>query len=141
MVRLDNFHLLIGETLMYCQRIEHDIKIIYSAMLNGDIKDNLKLVEKETLGTVLVALRALDESDSSPMFSKQDYLTLKEIKNIRNFIAHRCYIDFLYLSEEFFNEKLNETYKKLDFYNKTLSSLASLVEKARFSILVKYKFI
>ncbi len=141
MTYLNDFHILVGETLMYCQRIEHDIKIIYAAMLDGNLTDNLKLVEKETLGTVLVALRALDESDKNPTFTKKDYALLKEIKNIRNFIAHQCYIEFLYQSEENFSKKISENYKKIDFFNKNLKDLANFVEKARFSILSRYKLI
>ena len=80
---LDTFNAVVGETLMYCQRIEHDIKVIYAAMLKGEMDGNLDLVRRETLGTVLVALENLDFSDNNPMFSREDYRLLKEIKNIK----------------------------------------------------------
>ena len=110
---LDTFNAVVGETLMYCQRIEHDIKVIYAAMLKGEMEGNLDLVRRETLGTVLVALENLDFSDNNPMFSREDYRLLKEIKNIRNFIAHQCYVDFLYLDDYNFNLKLDQNYQKI----------------------------
>ncbi len=138
---LTDFNILVGDTLMYCQQIEHDIKIIYAAMLSGDMHKNLELVNKETLGTVLVALNALDNSDNNPLFTNSDYKLLKEIKNIRNFIAHRCYVDFLYLDNENFYRKLSENRQKIAFFNKDLKNLASFVEKARFSVLSRFKLI
>lgn len=138
---LTDFNILVGDTLMYCQQIEHDIKIIYAAMLSGDMHKNLELVNKETLGTVLVALNALDNSDKNPLFTNSDYKLLKEIKNIRNFIAHRCYVDFLYLDNENFYRKLSENRQKIAFFNKDLKNLASFVEKARFSVLSRFKLI
>ena len=65
---LDRFNALVGDTLMYCQRVEHDVKIIYAAMLKGDFNQNLSLVAAETLGTVVTALKKLDKSDSRPTF-------------------------------------------------------------------------
>lgn len=138
---LDQYNILVGETLMSCQRIEHDIKIIYAAMLDGDIKSNLSLVRRETLGSVLVALKALDNSDNAPMFSENDYALLKDIKNIRNYIAHQCYIDFLYQNEEDFSAVFSKSSQKMSVYNENLKKLAVFVEKARFTVLSRFKFI
>lgn len=135
---LDTFNAVVGETLMYCQRIEHDIKVIYAAMLKGEMDGNLDLVRRETLGTVLVALENLDFSDNNPMFSREDYRLLKEIKNIRNFIAHQCYVDFLYLDDYNFNLKLDQNYQKICDFNMKMKKLSNFVETARFSALEKY---
>ncbi len=135
---LDTFNAVVGETLMYCQRIEHDIKVIYAAMLKGEMEGNLDLVRRETLGTVLVALENLDFSDNNPMFSREDYRLLKEIKNIRNFIAHQCYVDFLYLDDYNFNLKLDQNYQKICDFNMKMKKLSNFVETARFSVLEKY---
>ncbi len=139
MAYLDNFNILVGETLMYCQRIEHDVKIIYAAMLSGDMNENLNLVKRETLGSVLVALKALDNSDNAPIFTNNDYYLLKQIKDIRNFIAHQCYVDFLYLPDNEFSGKLAENYRKIEVFRNNLQNLSSFVEKARFSVLSKFR--
>ena len=39
-------------TMMYYQRIEHDIKLIYAFMLKGNTDDNLESIENKTLGTI-----------------------------------------------------------------------------------------
>lgn len=138
MTELDNFNMSVGETLMYCQRIEHDIKIIYAAMLKGNMSENLALVKRETLGSVLIALSALDNSDGNPLFCEEDYAVLKQIKNARNFIAHQCYVDFLYLSGDDFYEKLSENRRKIEVFKNNFKNLSAFVEKARFSVLSAY---
>ena len=44
-MNLDNFNKLIGQTIMECQRIEHDIKLMYAGVLSGDMKENYKAIE------------------------------------------------------------------------------------------------
>ena len=39
---INYFHTKLGETLMYCQIIEHDIKFILAGMLKGDFDENFK---------------------------------------------------------------------------------------------------
>lgn len=138
MNELNNFNMAVGETLMYCQRIEHDVKIIYAAMLKGDMNENINLVKRETLGTVLVALSALDNSDGNPIFSNRDYAILKQIKNARNFIAHQCYVDFLYLNDEEFYKKFSENRQKIEVFKNNFKNLSSFVENARFSVLSRF---
>lgn len=47
---LKNFHYLVGETLMFCQFIEHDLKFIYSLMLKGKFEENLVEIDNDTFG-------------------------------------------------------------------------------------------
>lgn len=135
---LDKFNMTVGDTIMDCQKIEHDIKIIYASMLKGDMQENLKLVSRETLGVTLNALEELDYSDNNPMLDRQDYKTLKQIKNIRNWLAHQCYVDFMYYPESQIEWHLNKTYQKLCEFNNTLKRLSVTVEAVRFLALKRY---
>ena len=47
---LHDFHSYVGETIMFCQCIEQDIKFIYAGMLEGDFDGNYEDIEKWTLG-------------------------------------------------------------------------------------------
>ena len=72
-----------------------DIKLIYAGMLEGDFDDNLTEVEDMPLGPVLEKLQKLDNSDNSPYLTEKDYKLLQEIKDIRNWLVHKSYIDFI----------------------------------------------
>ena len=56
-MRLENFYILIGETIEYCQRIEYDLKMIYAYMEDGSFSDNLKKVEVLPLGEIIYLIR------------------------------------------------------------------------------------
>ena len=64
---LDNFHILVGKTILECQRVEHDVKILYATMLDGNYYDNIGKVKDKALGPVLIDLEKLDNSDKNPM--------------------------------------------------------------------------
>ena len=49
----EEFKQLHSETIMYCQCIEHDLKWIYSYMLNGNQYENFETLEKTTLGVLV----------------------------------------------------------------------------------------
>ena len=80
MAYLDEFHRVVGDTILECQRIEHDIKLIYAGMLKGNFDRNIKIVENKSLGTVLALLETLDNSDQKPYFHQEDYRLLYDIK-------------------------------------------------------------
>ena len=78
MSELNEFHFLVGETLMFCQTVELDIKYIYAAMLKGDFDENYEEVEALTLGQALKRLKKLDYSDNDHFFTKKTINFLKK---------------------------------------------------------------
>ena len=106
---LEDFHFLVGQTIMYCQIIEHDQKRIYASLLKGNYYDNLDKVDKWSFGEVLKELKALDFSDDNPYISTNDYNFLKQMKDKRNHLCHQAYQNFMYnkqllQSKEYANE-------------------------------------
>ncbi len=131
MAYLDEFHKMVGDTIMECQRIEHDIKLMYAGMLKGDFYKNLEKIKDKSLGPVLEKLEDLDNSDNKPYLSKNDYDLLQEIKDVRNWLVHKSYMDFMYDKYAQWDRNLNESYKKLkNFYNR-MKSLSNQVENVR----------
>src|SRR5690606_10135068 len=115
---LNEFHQLVGKTIMLCQCIENDIKLIYSKMLKGNYVDNFRVVEKKSLGNVVVLLKELDRSDRNHWFKDEEYDLLLEITTIRNYWAHKGYLEFVYdptniKTFERISNKLNNNFSKL----------------------------
>lgn len=138
MVDLNNFHVLIGETMMECQCIEHDIKVIYAAMKSGDFKNNYKFISEYTLGKALVELEELDICNVNPYFSVNDYKLLDSIRNIRNHWAHRGYVNFVYREGEEFYSAFNEQLSRLKSDYKMLSALSKQTEAIRFEVMRRF---
>lgn len=100
----DKFKLIHSELVMQVQCIEHDLKLIYASMHSGDLEDNLDMLEKANLGTVIKKLKELDHSGDNPDLSKQDYIMLEQIREIRNYWCHQCFVDYIYIQDDFKRE-------------------------------------
>ena len=133
----DDFHFYVGRTIMHCQTIEHDIKLIYAGMKAGDMDDTLDMIEekKMTLGMVLKNLKELDRSDDNHFFSDSDFELLKDITNIRNHWAHKAYCEFVYSSDN--NDFIRQA-RRLENDHNRLERLSETIEKVRFKALRQY---
>lgn len=124
---INEFHQMVGKTIMLCQCIENDIKLIYSKMLKGNYVDNYQLVEKKSLGNVVALLKELDQNNHKQWFSESDYDLLFETTGIRNYWAHRAYIEFVYEPENIkaytkVSNRLSNNYKRLEKLLKDIQS-------------------
>lgn len=130
---LDNFHSILGQTIMFCQIIEHDVKMIYAAMCKGDMSDTLNKIEQQkwTLGHSVKELKKLDFSDSNHLLSASDYNFLSQMAHKRDYWCHRTYLQFIY-NQSFLNSmEYEKECRKLQRDNKQLLSIYKALEKVR----------
>ena len=131
---LQQFHAYVGEILMYCQCIEHDIKRIYAFMADGGVGENLQMMEEEkwTLGQTVTQLKEYDQSWKTPLFSEEDYGTLFKIVRFRNYYAHAIYLTFCYIDDDAeFEFNYNKAADRLIRDKALLSDLYGRVENVR----------
>ena len=105
---IDEFKNYYATTMMNYQCIEHDIKLIYAFMCEGDIDDNFDDVEKNTLGSMITILEKLDYSDNKPFISRDDYKFLKRICDKRNYYAHQVFMDFIYIKDYYYSKEYRD---------------------------------
>lgn len=128
---LNEFHFLVGQTIMYCQVIEHDVKRIYAAMHKGDYYENLDKVEKWTLGKCVAELKELDFSDGDSYISASDYNFLKQMTEKRNHLCHQTYQNFLYNKQFLQSREYADECRKLQRDNERLSNVCDALENVR----------
>lgn len=128
---LDDFHFMIGQTIMYCQVIEHDVKYIYSAMRVGDFYENLVKIEKWSLGQTVQKLKELDFSGKNPYISASDYNFLKQMTKKRNHWCHQTYQNFLYNKQFLQSKEYADECRKLSHDNEQLLNVCDALEKVR----------
>ena len=110
----DEFKLIHSELIMQVQLIENDLRLIYAAMRKGNFDDNVEILEKANLGKIITELKKLDYSDGNPDLSEKDYKLLNQIREIRNYWCHQCFIDYVYISDDYARErKFQEIAKRL----------------------------
>lgn len=131
---LDEFDKMVGETICDCQSIEHDIKLIYAAMIAGDFDKNYDsiLEDKLTLGETITLLEELDNKDGNPYFDKEEYKLLKNIASKRNRIVHESYINFSYIDDEEETDKaFTKEYNFVQKFHDEVSHLWEEVQRVR----------
>jgi len=95
----DTFKLIHSELIMSVQYIEQDLKLIYSILKSGKFYDNYSDVENAPLGKLLKSLQELEQELGYSKIKEQDYDLLNQIREIRNYWCHQCYIDFHYIED------------------------------------------
>lgn len=95
----DTFKLIHSELIMSVQYIEQDLKLIYSILKSGKFYDNYSDVENAPLGKLPKSLQELDQELGYSEIKEKDYDLLNQIREIRNYWCHQCYIDFHYIED------------------------------------------
>ena len=136
----NRFKLIHSELIQQVQCIENNLKIIYAAMHKGNFKSNLKSVEKMNLGKIARELEELDNSDNLPDFSEEEYTTIDEIREIRNYWCHQCYLDFVYIENDYERERaFKKVAERLHYDEYRTYDLFKKTEEMRFAIIEKYR--
>lgn len=136
----DLFKMIHSELIMQVQCIENDLKVMYAAMKKGRFQSNLDAMSKANLGKIARELEALDHSDGFPELSERDYEVIDEIRDIRNYWCHQCYIDFVYIADDSQRErKFQEIAQRLHYDENRTYALMQKTEKMKLFILDKYR--
>ena len=139
-MNFDDFKFNVGNIVMFCQIIEHDIKVIYASMLKGDYNKNYQeLIDSNmTLGQTITNLQELDFSDSNHFFAKSDYVYLKQVSRKRNYWCHQAYLNFVYIENFEYSKEYKVECLKLQNDCDKLNDVFMQVQKIKKDALKKY---
>ncbi|MBQ7712915.1 MAG: hypothetical protein IJT69_03760 [Clostridia bacterium] len=130
---LESFHTTLGQIVMYCQIIEHDVKLIYATMQRGDVEQNYAALEREklTLGQAVMRLEELDLSDGKAYLGSADYALLRDIARMRNHWCHDTFLEFIYDQNFYGSEAYRTECRHLSADRDKLAKLYVTIENAR----------
>ncbi|MCR5024754.1 MAG: hypothetical protein K6A90_10540 [Lachnospiraceae bacterium] len=136
----DLFKMIHSELIMSVQYIEQDLRIIYSTIKHGNYEDNYALVDSAPLGKLLKELHEVDEALGYSKIKEKDYELLDQIREIRNYWCHQCYLDFHYEEDPIKHEqKFKAVADRLRLDELKVYDLYEKIEKLRKSVVRKYK--
>lgn len=136
----DTFKIIHSELIQQVQCIENNLRMIYAAMCKGNFESNLQSLNKANLGKIARELEELDYSDDFPELSQDDYEVIDEIRNIRNYWCHQCYLDFVYIQNDWQREQtFQRIAQRLHYDENRTYALFQKTEKMRIIILNKYR--
>ena len=137
----DRYKYLLGETIIYYQFMENDLKLIYAGILQGNFYKNIEYVRStfKGLGQVVIALEELDySSGQTPYFTRDTYKLLSKLARQRNYYCHQCCIDFCYNPYFKDSTEFKESLEALIRTNNSIRMVQAETERHRKSILAKY---
>ena len=140
MDNFDKYKYILGETIVLYQFLENDLQIIFAGILKGNFYKNIEYVRSEYkgLGQVVKALEELDNSDSSPYFSKETYIVLNKLARQRNYYCHQCCVDFAY-NPDFKNSiEFKESLEKLIDTNNSIKYVQPQIEEHKTNVLNRF---
>ena len=136
----DTFKLIHSELIMSVQYIEQDLKLIYSILKNGEFYDNYSGVENFPLGKLLKSLHEMDQELGYSKIKEKDYELLNQIREIRNYWCHQCYIDFHYIEDPQGHDKaFQKVANRLHEDELRVYELQQKIEKLRKSVEKKHR--
>ena len=136
----DTFKLIHSELIQQVQCIEFNLRRIYAAMCEGKFEDNYRTLENCSLGKITKELKKLDCSDDLPELSEEDYKVINDIRVIRNYWCHQCYLDFVYINNEREREReFQKIAKRLQQDEQRTYDLSVKTEKLYFYFLDRFR--
>lgn len=130
-MNFDEFRIKYADIMMFFQRIENDIKLIYAFMREGDVNEHYDEIENKTLGQMIRELRKLDNLDGNPYINSEDYNFLERICEDRNHWAHSTFRNFIYEKNCFKSKEYKKECAKLAKEYNEVKSASDILEKIR----------
>jgi uncharacterized protein YutE (UPF0331/DUF86 family) len=126
--KMDKLKFLVGETIFYCQALEHDLKIIYSCYTATNLKQvqqKSNELSDQNLGAIILKLKTDGHLD------KDGVRVLNQIRKIRNYLAHEVFTDVVYLPPQQRDTGYQAVYDRVQDYNSRISKVMREVEAER----------
>lgn len=131
LLEIQEFNLMLGETIMYCQTIEHDLKLLYAILCNDRLEKTMNRIDNWALGKTINELQQLDNSYNKPYLSKEDYKLLRGIAEDRNYLCHEIYRTFLYITNWYFSDEYQNACNKLISVHDDLDKISDIIQQVR----------
>ena len=106
----NEFKIKHSDLIQCIQCIEYDLKRIYAGMIDQDFYEVMNQLENKNLGEVLELLKALDNSDGKPYFLESEYKRFDEVRRLRNYWCHKCFLKFVFTHDA---KEKNEEFQRL----------------------------
>lgn len=130
------FYSYIGQIIMFCQKIEHDVKLLSAGLSPHGFEVGKKVFEedKTTLGQALTMLQDFDNLQKNRYLSNEDYKLLWKVNSTRNYYAHQCFQDLLYIpNDDERKAALHRVASRVEEDFHALDILSDKIEKIRIS--------
>ncbi|MDO5558299.1 MAG: hypothetical protein Q4F95_01740 [Oscillospiraceae bacterium] len=121
---LEQYRIKHSQIIECFQWIEFNLKRIYAKLSGKSLLKTISVLDKENLGSLIVLVKQTELQNNTCYLSDEDYELLDQIREMRNYWCHQCYLDVLFRKDE----KKNLVVRNQDFANKLTLELYKVEE-------------
>ena len=90
----------------------------------------MEWLSNDNWGVILNKLKKLDNSDNNPFFTDEEYALLDEIRTRRNFWCHQCYLEWVYIGDDYKRQnRLERMTRQLENEHNSAEKLTRKMER------------
>lgn len=93
---LDEFRILHSSLIEHYQFMEAHLEGIYAAISGKPFLDGIREIERDSLSGVVREIRTVEREKKIKIFTEEEYTTLRQIIERRNFWCHCCYFEMVF---------------------------------------------
>lgn len=93
---LDEFRILHSSLIEHYQFMEAHLEGIYAAISGKPFLDGIREIERDSLSGVVREIRTVEREKKIRIFTEEEYTTLRQIIERRNFWCHCCYFEMVF---------------------------------------------
>jgi hypothetical protein len=126
--KIEKLKSLVGDALLYCQALEHDLKIIYScytARSLEQIKQKNSSLSDKNLGYIINLLAKNGQID------KEGTNVLNQVRTIRNYLAHNVFTEVIYLQPSERDIIYSKVYTRVENDRNRMAKVMKQIEMER----------
>ena len=93
---LDEFRILHSSLIEHYPFMEAHLEGIYAAISGKPFLDGIREIERDSLSGVVREIRTVEREKKIKIFTEEEYTTLRQIIERRNFWCHCCYFEMVF---------------------------------------------
>lgn len=93
---LDEFRILHSSLIEHYQFMEAHLEGIYAAISGKPFLDGIREIERDSLSGVVREIRTVEREKKIKIFTEEEYTSLRQIIERRNFWCHCCYFEMVF---------------------------------------------
>jgi hypothetical protein len=93
---LEEFRILHSTLIEHYQFMEAHLEGIYAATAGKSFLDGIREIERDSLSGVVREIKAVEKEKNLRIFTEEEYTSLRQIIERRNFWCHCCYFEMVF---------------------------------------------
>ena len=135
LLKYEEFKSYVSDILQDTQVIEEDLRWIYAYLHKGKTDKNYEKSKKIDVAKLVNNVEALDFAHENHQLNLDDYAVLRQIRNLRNYLADKIYSTFIFNQDYLKSLEYKNACEKVVNYYEDIHNLVPTVHKFKLYVI------